>query len=83
MGRAQVVQAKAAGKEPSVHMNPVLLKPEGNSRSQVILQGQVWDTLQARDYFKRTEGIWNSLDQPVRGYEIHCGQSRFTRIYCQ
>ena len=58
MGRAQVVQAKAAGKEPSVHMNPVLLKPEGNSRSQVILQGQVWDTLQARDYFKRTESLF-------------------------
>ena len=41
MGRAQVVQAEAAGIEPSVDMNPVLLKPEADARSQVIVRGKV------------------------------------------
>ena len=40
MGRAQVAQAEAAGLEPAVEMNPVLLKPTGNSRSQVIVMGR-------------------------------------------
>ena len=39
MGRAQVAQAEAAGLEPAVDMNPVLLKPTGNSCSQVIIDG--------------------------------------------
>ncbi|MCH7971451.1 MAG: cobyric acid synthase CobQ, partial [Chloroflexi bacterium] len=40
MGRAQVVQAQAAGVEPHTDMNPVLLKPEADSRSQVIVNGK-------------------------------------------
>ena len=50
MGRAQVVQAEAAGIEPSVYMNPVLLKPTGNSSSQVIVMGKPVATLSASDY---------------------------------
>jgi adenosylcobyric acid synthase len=50
IGRAQVVQAEAAGVLPSVHMNPILLKPSANSGSQVILQGKVFGQLDAVDY---------------------------------
>ena len=51
MGRAQVVQAEAAGIEPRVEMNPVLLKPEGDTRSQVIVMGRPLASLEARDYW--------------------------------
>ena len=41
MGRAQVVQAQAAGMEPDVRMNPILLKPSSDTGSQVIVNGEV------------------------------------------
>ncbi len=50
MGRAQVVQAEAAGKKPTVHMNPILLKPTGNNLSQVIIQGKVWQNMDSKAY---------------------------------
>lgn len=52
MGRAQVMQAEAAGTEPSVLMNPILLKPTNDVGSQVIVNGEVLGTMSARDYFK-------------------------------
>jgi len=51
MGRAQVTQAEAAGVEPDVRMNPILLKPVQDSGSQVILHGEVLDTISARNYY--------------------------------
>ena len=51
MGRAQVMQAEAAGIEPSVWMNPILLKPTNDTGSQVIVNGEVIGTMKARDYF--------------------------------
>lgn len=51
MGRAQVVQAEAAGVEPSVYMNPILLKPTNDTGSQVIVNGEVTGNMSARDYF--------------------------------
>lgn len=51
MGRAQVVQAEAAGVEPSADMNPILLKPASDTGSQVIVNGQVLGTMSAREYF--------------------------------
>ncbi|MCI8729916.1 MAG: cobyric acid synthase [Lachnospiraceae bacterium] len=51
MGRAQVMQAEAAGITPSVLMNPILLKPSNDMGSQVIVNGEVIGTMSARDYF--------------------------------
>ncbi|NOY44042.1 MAG: cobyric acid synthase [Deltaproteobacteria bacterium] len=50
MGRAQVVQAEAAGVEPHTDMNPVLLKPTTDVGAQVILQGRVYGNMRAREY---------------------------------
>ena len=51
MGRAQVMQAEAAGIKPSVYMNPILLKPTTDVGSQVIVNGEVLGNMKARDYF--------------------------------
>ena len=51
MGRAQVVQAEAAGIEPLVCMNPILLKPTDDEGSQVIVNGRSIGNMKARDYF--------------------------------
>ena len=52
MGRAQVVQAEAAGIEPDVRMNPILLKPTTDVGSQVIVLGQVMGNMSAVEYYK-------------------------------
>ncbi len=51
MGRAQVMQAEAAGIKPSVLMNPILLKPTSDRKSQVIVRGEVVANMEAREYF--------------------------------
>ena len=68
IGRAQAVQAEAAGIEPSVDMNPVLLKPEAGARSQIIVHGKVAKTISAGEYYgytpyllKIVEGSLNRL----------------------
>lgn len=53
MGRAQVVQAEAAGIPPDVRMNPILLKPTTDVGSQVIVMGQVQGNMKAMEYYKR------------------------------
>ncbi|MFT4112592.1 cobyric acid synthase [Silvibacterium sp.] len=53
IGRAQALQAEAAGIAPSVHMNPILLKPSGNMTSQVIVHGKIWGRLSAAEYHLR------------------------------
>jgi len=53
IGRAQALQAEAAGVAPSVHMNPVLIKPSGESSSQVIVRGKIWGRVTAADYHQR------------------------------
>ncbi|MDP2948877.1 MAG: cobyric acid synthase [Chloroflexota bacterium] len=58
IGRAQAVQAAAAGVEPTPDMNPVLLKPEADSRSQVVVMGRVWRTLRAGEYYRAKKELW-------------------------
>jgi adenosylcobyric acid synthase len=74
MGRAQVVQAEAAGIEPSTDMNPILLKPTGESKSQVIIQGEVLDDMNAAAYYSYrkmfTPKIQESFDRLSSAYDI-------------
>jgi adenosylcobyric acid synthase len=74
MGRAQVVQAEAAGIEPDVDMNPILLKPTGDSQSQVIVQGEIFDDMNAAGYYayKKTfiPRIQESFDRLSAAYDI-------------
>lgn len=66
MGRAQVVQAEAAGVEPHTDMNPVLLKPVNNTSSQVVLHGKPVGNMSARDYFGK-ENAGEELFREVTG----------------
>ncbi len=50
IGRAQALQARAAGVAPSVHMNPVLLKPQSEVGAQVVVQGRMVGSAKAREY---------------------------------
>lgn len=63
MGRAQVLQAQACGLRPHVDMNPILLKPEADRRSQVIVQGKVWRSQDAGDYFDSKRELFDFVRQ--------------------
>jgi adenosylcobyric acid synthase len=66
MGRAQVVQAQAAGVEPSVSMNPILLKPTGDSVSQVIVNGEVLGNFSAQEYFAMKQSLVPEIRKAYR-----------------
>ena len=66
MGRAQVMQAEAAGIAPDVRMNPILLKPTSECGSQVIVNGEVLDTMRATEYYRRKQEM---IPQIVRAYD--------------
>ena len=66
MGRAQVVQAQAAGVEPDVRMNPILLKPSSDVGSQVIVNGEVRGDMPAREYFRHKKEL---IPDILRAYE--------------
>ncbi len=63
IGRAQAVQAEAAGIEPTVDMNPILLKPEGDSRSQVIILGRPLATMEAQNYYHNRSDFFTIVQQ--------------------
>lgn len=66
IGRAQALQALACGLEPSVHMNPVLLKPQSNVGSQVVVQGKVVGQMQARNYSQSKHSLLQSVMESYR-----------------
>jgi len=66
MGRAQVIQAEAAGIKPSVLMNPILLKPTNDTGSQVIVNGEVIGNMAAREYFTYKHKL---IPQVMEAYE--------------
>jgi adenosylcobyric acid synthase len=74
IGRAQATQALACGLQPHVDMNPVLIKPEADSRSQVVVMGKAWKTLSARDYYPQKHVLWeaatSALDRLRDEYEL-------------
>jgi adenosylcobyric acid synthase len=65
IGRAQAVQAEAACIEPSIHMNPVLLKPEADAKSQVIVLGKVAKNLKASKYYEYTPDLLNIIESSL------------------
>ena len=74
IGRAQAVQAEAAGVAPTVDMNPILLKPEANSRSQVVVRGKPQRVTSAADYYKLKSQLWpivaDALDKLRSEYDV-------------
>ena len=71
MGRAQVMQAEAAGIEPLVCMNPILLKPTSHTGSQVIVNGEVRGNLSARDYFAHKTELIPDIKAAFRKLETY------------
>lgn len=74
IGRAQAVQAEAARVVPTVDMNPILLKPEGDSRSQVVVLGKSIGSLSALEYHARKPElrtlVHETLDRLRAGYDV-------------
>ena len=74
IGRAQALQAQAAGLEPQVDFNPVLIKPETDRRAQVVVQGKVLESMDAADYVARRDArmdaVLASFQRLVDAYEL-------------
>jgi adenosylcobyric acid synthase len=65
IGSAQYFQALAAGAQPDVRMNPVLLKPERDTHSQVVLLGQVSDALTRMPWHDRSAMVWPAIERSL------------------
>jgi adenosylcobyric acid synthase len=63
IGRAQAVQAEAAGLAPSVLMNPILLKPEGHRRAQVVVLGRPVFSMSAAEYHEHKPRLWGVVEE--------------------
>jgi adenosylcobyric acid synthase len=74
IGRAQVAQAQACWLEPESDMNPILLKPNSDTGSQVVVNGKVWRTLPAREYYQQFPYL---LGQVMDAYERLASRHEF------
>jgi adenosylcobyric acid synthase len=66
IGRAQALQAEACGIPPHVDMNPILLKPESDNRSQVVVRGEVFGKQDAKTYFDSRRKLWSVVTESYR-----------------
>jgi adenosylcobyric acid synthase len=78
IGRAQAVQARAAGLAPSVRFNPILLKPGSDRTSQLVLRGRAVDTVSANDYFTHRDRL-----AAVVADELRSLRSEFDAVICE
>jgi adenosylcobyric acid synthase len=78
IGRAQAMQARAAGLPPSVRFNPILLKPGSDRTSQLVLRGKVVDTVSAKDYFTHRDRL-----AAVVTDELQSLRSEFDAVICE
>lgn len=69
MGRAQVSQAEACGMDPIADMNPILLKPNGNNKSQVIVRGKVVGDMSSKEYHEYKLQLTDVLDDIFKEFE--------------
>ncbi len=74
VGRAQAMQAQAAGVDVTVEMNPVLIKPEADAFAQIVVMGKPWARLPAGEYMRRRSELWtivtDALDSLRAEYDI-------------
>ncbi|NNH72883.1 cobyric acid synthase [Nocardia uniformis] len=78
IGRAQALQARACGLEPSVRFNPVLLKPGSDRRSQLVVRGHAVDTVGAKDYFQHRQHL-----RQVVADELASLRAEFDVVICE
>lgn len=78
IGRAQALQARAAGLEPSVRFNPILLKPGGDRTSQLVIRGQVADSVTAAGYVKHRDRLAGIVVD-----ELSCLRDEFDAVICE
>ncbi len=78
IGRAQAMQAAAAGLEPEVAMNPILIKPSGERRSQVVVMGRPYADVGARSYQELKDEL-----RPVVGEALAGLRARFDVVICE
>ncbi|MFE3258810.1 cobyric acid synthase [Nocardia sp. NPDC059091] len=78
IGRAQALQARACGLEPSVRFNPVLLKPGSDRRSQLVVRGKAVDTVGAKDYFRHRQQL-----RAVVAQELASLRAEFDVVICE
>ena len=78
IGRAQAAQARAAGVEPEVAMNPILLKPTSDRTSQVVVRGEPWAQLSAAEYHARKPELLALVLEDLADL-----RSRFDVVICE
>lgn len=78
IGRAQAMQARAAGLAPSTRFNPILLKPGGDRTSQLVIRGQVAGTVAAGDYFTHRDRLAAVVTE-----ELASLRSEFDVVICE
>jgi adenosylcobyric acid synthase len=78
IGRAQAIQARAAGLEPSVRFNPILLKPGSDRTSQLVIRGQVADSVTAAGYLAHRDRLADIVLN-----ELSCLRDEFDSVICE